>query len=227
MHDLDLTVRAAGLNGIPLLGNGGSVDDPATPDRWAGGRGTHRWGGLAGASCRARWPARLKALRNGAHAIPRFARARRRENNVEQVALDSLPPGPVAISVRGHTIFGEGGLPQYALVVNGDFRWGEGWGGLGCFGARYLPCHASAATALNGCTWAARLRACAPALTPRPAPPHAAAASSSLASRAATGSAPSPSHVGPCCRAGLGSAGEPTHCTCSLGLFVPWASTAG
>lgn len=34
VHDLDLTVRAAGLNGIPLLGNGGSVDDPSTPDRW-------------------------------------------------------------------------------------------------------------------------------------------------------------------------------------------------
>jgi hypothetical protein len=35
VHDLDLTVRAAGLNGIPLLGNGGSVSDPTTPDRCA------------------------------------------------------------------------------------------------------------------------------------------------------------------------------------------------
>lgn len=34
MHDLDLVVRAAGLNGVPLLGNGGSALDPSTPDRW-------------------------------------------------------------------------------------------------------------------------------------------------------------------------------------------------
>lgn len=33
VNDLDLTVRAAGLNGIPLLGNGGSVDDSTTNDR--------------------------------------------------------------------------------------------------------------------------------------------------------------------------------------------------
>lgn len=47
----------------------------------------------------------------------------RSENNVEQVALPSLPPGPVAITVRGHFIYEEVGAPQYALVVNGDFRW--------------------------------------------------------------------------------------------------------
>ena len=33
MNDLDLTVRAAGLNGIPLMGNGGSVSDASTHDR--------------------------------------------------------------------------------------------------------------------------------------------------------------------------------------------------
>ena len=33
VNDLDLTVRASGLNGIPLLGNGGSVTDPTSPDR--------------------------------------------------------------------------------------------------------------------------------------------------------------------------------------------------
>lgn len=35
VHDLDLQIRAAGLSGIPLLGNGGSVSDPNTPDRCA------------------------------------------------------------------------------------------------------------------------------------------------------------------------------------------------
>ena len=56
MHDLDLSVRAAGLGGVTLLGNGGSVADPSQPDR---------------------------------------------ENNVEQVALDGLPGGQVAIQVGG------------------------------------------------------------------------------------------------------------------------------
>ena len=77
MNDLDLTVRAAGLNGIPMLGNGGSVTDPSQPDR---------------------------------------------ENNVEQVALSYVPAGPVSITVRGYSIFTSAGAPQYALVVNGDFR---------------------------------------------------------------------------------------------------------
>jgi hypothetical protein len=38
VNDLDLTVRAAGLNGIPLLGNGGSINDPSLPDRRAAER---------------------------------------------------------------------------------------------------------------------------------------------------------------------------------------------
>lgn len=64
------------------------------------------------------------APRSHATASPCLLPAPRacRENNVEQVTLDSLPGGPVAITVRGHTVFGEGGVPQYALVVNGDFR---------------------------------------------------------------------------------------------------------
>ncbi len=44
-----------------------------------------------------------------------------RENNVEQVALDSLPSGAVSISVRGASIFGAAGAPAYALVINGNF----------------------------------------------------------------------------------------------------------
>lgn len=150
MHDLDLTVRAAGLNGIPLLGNGGSVDDPATPDRWARVLGwwssrsppqfmvllvrVHRAslpdstdiGGLPGCCCLP-WAAGSTA-RSALQRPPSQHRTRLaacRENNVEQVTLDSLPGGPVAITVRGHSVFGEGGMPQYALVVNGDFRWGR------------------------------------------------------------------------------------------------------
>ena len=58
------------------------------------------------------------------------------ENNVEQVALTTLPPGPVAVTVRGSSIFTAAGAPQYALVVNGDFRWVGGWvGGWGPRGA--------------------------------------------------------------------------------------------
>ncbi len=64
VHDLDLQVRAAGLSGIPLLGNGGSVSDPNTPDRcarraWAGGwlkhgPGEEAQGGVQGAWSRQR-----------------------------------------------------------------------------------------------------------------------------------------------------------------------------
>ncbi|PSC76615.1 Serine protease ABC transporter B family tagA isoform A [Micractinium conductrix] len=92
VNDLDLSVRAAGLNGVPLLGNGGSVSNAANPDS---------------------------------------------ENNVEQVALTTLPPGPVAVTVRGSSIFTAAGAPQYALVVNGDFsgtlvRPGEEGSGAAC-----------------------------------------------------------------------------------------------
>ncbi len=131
MHDLDLTVRAAGLNGIPLLGNGGSVDDPSTPDRWAGFLSALRVG-LVRASCAACCCrlAQCAAAHFGPcwrcithHSVQPRSICCCRENNVEQVTLDSLPGGPVAITVRGHSVFGEGGVPQYALVVNGDFRW--------------------------------------------------------------------------------------------------------
>eukprot|EP00887_Chlorella_sp_A99_P001740 scaffold19.g1740.t1 len=76
VNDLDLTVRAAGFNGIPLLGNGGSVSSPTSHDR---------------------------------------------ENNVEQVALDSVPAGQVSIEVKTQSIYTAGGAPAYALVVLGDF----------------------------------------------------------------------------------------------------------
>lgn len=33
VNDLDLTVRAEGYNGMPLLGNGGSISDSSSPDR--------------------------------------------------------------------------------------------------------------------------------------------------------------------------------------------------
>ena len=57
------------------------------------------------------------------------------------MTLDSLPGGPVAITVRGHSVFGEGGVPQYALVVNGDFRCGScTWGGKAAGKCRAVAC---------------------------------------------------------------------------------------
>ena len=52
----------------------------------------------------------------------------RRENNVEQVSLSNLPPGPVAISVGAANVFGPAGPQSYALVVHGDFRCVQGAG---------------------------------------------------------------------------------------------------
>ena len=133
VHDLDLTVRAAGLNGIPLLGNGGSVADPNTPDRCGlGGRGCRRAGG---AVRRGRWVPVAgvgNAVCNSLLQPPLPAPTCRpsaacscrpcRENNVEQVALSSMPPGLVSVTVSGFTIVDAAGTPQYALVVNGDFK---------------------------------------------------------------------------------------------------------
>ena len=70
-----------------------------------------------------------------APAGPRVVLPACRENNVEQVSLDGLPPGPVSITVRGYSIFGSAGTPQYALAVNGDFRCAAA-----CLGWRSLVC---------------------------------------------------------------------------------------
>jgi hypothetical protein len=46
----------------------------------------------------------------------------RRENNVEQVALVGVPAGLVSVTVAGATVVDAAGAPQYALVVQGDFK---------------------------------------------------------------------------------------------------------
>lgn len=70
VNDLDLTVRAAGLQGMDLLGNG-ETD---------------------------------------------------RLNNVEQVMLDEVTAGPVAINVMAHNVFAKFGPQPYSLVVHGVFN---------------------------------------------------------------------------------------------------------
>ena len=65
VHDLDLTVRAAGLNGIPLLGNGGSAEDPSTPDRCVG-----VWGWTSAVVGCQMWAGQRAAYCRGAAACP-------------------------------------------------------------------------------------------------------------------------------------------------------------
>ena len=43
VNDLDLTVRAEGYNGKSLYGNGGSVTDSSSPDRFAGWGAGLKW----------------------------------------------------------------------------------------------------------------------------------------------------------------------------------------
>lgn len=76
VNDLDLTVRALGLNGIKLLGNGGSSKNSAVPDT---------------------------------------------DNNVEQVSLDFLNAGQVAIEVRATSTYASAGPQPYSLVIIGAF----------------------------------------------------------------------------------------------------------
>ena len=76
VNDLDLVVRAEGFNGLPLLGNGGDVDDSSVGDS---------------------------------------------VNNIETISLPAVPPGRVAVEVRGRTVQASAGPQPYALVVNGDF----------------------------------------------------------------------------------------------------------
>jgi hypothetical protein len=91
VNDLDLVVRAEGLNGVPVLGNGGSVEDSSAPD-----------------------------------AV----------NNIEQVALGSVPAGKLAVEVRGRAVQAGPGPQPYALVISGDFTGtlvsAAGGGGAGC-----------------------------------------------------------------------------------------------
>lgn len=165
-------MRAAGLNGIPLLGNGGSVDDPTRHDRCAAARGAVGlgWAGLdadaaglawlgagalagsCGSGAAVHWPSPAYPPTRAPASLPLPACS---ENNVEQVALGSLPPGPVAITVGGANVFGSAGPQPYALVVHGDFRRALGvgmglpesercgWGGSGWLGA-LLDCLAAA-----------------------------------------------------------------------------------
>ena len=91
VNDLDLVVRAAGLGGVPLLGNGG------------GGGG----GGRGGAS-----PSSSSSS-SGAASEPD------RSNNVEAVYVAWLPKGDVSIEVRGSGV--PRGPQPYALSVRGAF----------------------------------------------------------------------------------------------------------
>ena len=114
MIDLDLSVRAAGLNGTLLLGNGGGAEGLAQPDRW---------GKLQSAGRAAR------------HSLSSLLLCRLfllpccRENTIERVSLQQLPAGEVTIFVSGANISDELAPGAYALVVQGDFRWGAhlGW----------------------------------------------------------------------------------------------------
>lgn len=75
VNDLDLVVRAAGLGGLPLVGNGGGG---------GGGKGDNK----------------DNNSNNGPNSVPPADRL----NNVESVAVAYLPPGDVSIEVRGSSV---------------------------------------------------------------------------------------------------------------------------
>jgi len=74
VNDLDLVVRAAGLGGLPLVGNGGGGG--------GGGKGENR------------------DVSSNPNSVPPADRL----NNVESVAVAYLPPGDVSIEVRGSSV---------------------------------------------------------------------------------------------------------------------------
>ena len=99
VNDLDLVVRAAGLGGLPLVGNGGGGGG-------GGGKGD-KDGGFGSPSS--------SSSSAKANNVPPADRL----NNVESVAVAYLPPGDVSIEVRASSV--PRGPQPYALAALGEF----------------------------------------------------------------------------------------------------------